>query len=248
MSRVFISHSSRNNAQALALAKWLDANGWSDCFLDFEPTRGIVSGTRWQEALKQAARRCEAVVCLVSPAWCDSSWCQAEYLLARQLGKAILGTIVEPTPVEKMPAALVDEWQMCDPVTGADVQLFDVELDPVVPRTRIAFAHAGLLRLRGGLENAGVDAATFAWPPVTDPNRSPYRGLRALEPEDAAIFLGRDAAIVRALDALRSMREQGVERLLVVSEPRARESRRSCARVSCLGSSVTIGAFCPSRW
>jgi hypothetical protein len=34
--------------------------------------------------------------------------------------------------------------------------------------------------------------------------------------EDAAIFLGRDAALVRALDALRSMREQGVERLLVV--------------------------------
>ena len=217
MSRVFISHSSRNNAHALALAKWLDANGWSDCFLDFEPTRGIASGTRWQEALKQAAHRCEAIICLISPAWCESSWCQDEYLLAKQLGKAIFATTVEPTPLEKLPAALTSEWQMCDLVAGSERHSFEVELDPVVPRTTVAFSDAGLVRLRVGLTNAGVDASTFAWPPATDPTRSPYRGLRALEPEDAAIFLGRDAAIVRALDALRSMREQGVERFLVVT-------------------------------
>ena len=33
MSRVFISHASANNAAALALAGWLDANRWSDYWL-----------------------------------------------------------------------------------------------------------------------------------------------------------------------------------------------------------------------
>ena len=125
MSRVFISHSSRNNAHALAVAKWLDANGWSDCFLDFEPARGIASGTRWQDALKQAAHRCEAIVCLISPEWCDSSWCQARYFLAKQLGKAIFATTVEPTPPDKLPAALMSEWQICDLVAGAERQWFE---------------------------------------------------------------------------------------------------------------------------
>ena len=44
MSRIFISHSSANNAAALALASWLDANGWSDYFLDIDDNRGIVLG------------------------------------------------------------------------------------------------------------------------------------------------------------------------------------------------------------
>ena len=49
-----------------------------------------------------------------------------------------------------------------------------------------------------------------------DPTRAPYRGLRALEPQDAAIFFGRDAVIVRGLDRIRGLVEGGVEKLLVV--------------------------------
>jgi hypothetical protein len=37
-----------------------------------------------------------------------------------------------------------------------------------------------------------------------------------LEPQDAAIFFGRDAAIVRGLDRIRGLAERGVEKLLVV--------------------------------
>src|SRR4029453_19318721 len=67
-----------------------------------------------------------------------------------------------------------------------------------------------------GLDRAGLDATTFPWPPASDPNRVPYRGLRALESEDAAVFFGRDAAVVRGLDALRALREVGVERMLAI--------------------------------
>ena len=55
MSRIFISHSSAN-AAALALASWLDANGWSDYFLDIDDNRGIAPGERWIAALTVAKR------------------------------------------------------------------------------------------------------------------------------------------------------------------------------------------------
>jgi len=72
MARLFISHSSANNAAAIALRDWLAEHGWDDVFLDIDPERGLVAGQRWQEALKAAADRCEAVLFLVSPAWVRS--------------------------------------------------------------------------------------------------------------------------------------------------------------------------------
>jgi hypothetical protein len=49
MSRVFISHSHRNNAEGLAIARWLEENGWADYFLDINPSQGVSPGLRWQE-------------------------------------------------------------------------------------------------------------------------------------------------------------------------------------------------------
>ncbi len=98
MSRLFISHSSGNNAEAIALRDWLIGQGWDDVFLDLDPESGLKAGERWQAALKQAAERCELVIFLVSPEWAASKWCLAEFLLAKNLNKRIFGVIVEPTP------------------------------------------------------------------------------------------------------------------------------------------------------
>jgi hypothetical protein len=49
MSRLFISHSSANNAEAVAIRDWLAGEGWNDVFLD--PERGITAGERWERAL-----------------------------------------------------------------------------------------------------------------------------------------------------------------------------------------------------
>jgi hypothetical protein len=103
MSRVFISHSSANNAEALALAHWLEGNGWSDYFLDIHDTRGIAPGERWMAALAGAVDRCEAVLFLVSPAWKDSKYCYAEFFQAKNLGKRIFGVIVESIPLAELP-------------------------------------------------------------------------------------------------------------------------------------------------
>ncbi|WP_292427887.1 TIR domain-containing protein [Mesorhizobium sp.] len=72
MARISLSHSSENNAEALALRDRLVGEGWDDLFLDLDPQRGIVAGERWERASNEAAFRCEAVLSLVSRAWLRS--------------------------------------------------------------------------------------------------------------------------------------------------------------------------------
>jgi hypothetical protein len=214
LARLFISHSSVNNAAAIALGKWLSEQGFDDVFLDVDPDRGLAPGERWQEALRAAADRCEAVLFLVSPAWLVSKWCLAEFLLAKSLHKRIFGLIIDPVPFERLPPEMTAEWQLCELVGEDRFRSFDVVLN--AKPERVLFREAGLDLLRRGLERAGLDARRFPWPPPGEPTRTPYRGLRALEQQDAAIFFGRDAAIVRGLDRIRGLVEGGVEKLLVV--------------------------------
>ena len=44
MARLFISHSSVNNAAAVALTKWLSEQGFDDIYLDIDPDRGLALG------------------------------------------------------------------------------------------------------------------------------------------------------------------------------------------------------------
>ena len=216
MSRIFISHSSANNAAAQAIAQWLESNGWGDYFLDIASDRGLAPGERWQEALRLSAHRCEAIVFLISPAWRQSRWCLAEFLLAKQLGKRIFGVLIESTGLDTIPSEMTAEWQLCDLVAGTRRHRFRVSDSVADQDTEISFSEDGLARLKAGLQRAGIDSSTFPWPPPHDLDRSPYRGLSAFEPEDAAVYFGRDGAIVRGLDALRSLRDRGAERLMVI--------------------------------
>jgi hypothetical protein len=62
VSRIFLGHSSANEAEAIAVHDWLIEQWWNDLFLDLDPERGIKAGQRWQEELKRAAERCEVVI------------------------------------------------------------------------------------------------------------------------------------------------------------------------------------------
>ena len=77
MARLFISHSGRENFEALAFRDWLISEGWaqSDIFIDLH---GIGAGERWKDALAKANERCEAVVLLASPASLASTECRVE--------------------------------------------------------------------------------------------------------------------------------------------------------------------------
>ena len=216
MARIFLSHSSGNNAEAIALRDWLISHGWDDLFLDLDPERGLKAGDRWQAALKRAAERCELVIFLVSPEWAASKWCLAEFLLAKNLNKRIFGVVVEPTPLGDMPVEMTAEWWLVDLTAGNRDYKVTVTPPPGDKTETVDFAEDGLEGLRIGLMQAGVDARYFAWPPEDDSERAPYRGLEPLEAKDAGIFFGRDGPTIVGLDLLRGLREAAPPRLLVI--------------------------------
>jgi hypothetical protein len=119
VSRIFISHSNENNAQAIALCRWLTKQGWDDVFLDIDPERGIRAGELWEQALRKAANRCEAVLFLVSKAWLGSEWCRDEFKLARHLGKRLFGVLIEDISTGSLPPLMTREWQVINIAPGA---------------------------------------------------------------------------------------------------------------------------------
>jgi hypothetical protein len=217
VSRIFLSHSSTNNAEAVALRDWLAGNGWKDeIFLDLDPRRGIAAGQRWERALSEAANRCEAVLFLVSEAWLASIWCRKELNWAHRLNKPLFGVLIEDLPDRELPEDLTGTWQIVRLASGRDHVMLRAVLPITHAEAHVTFSVEGLQRLKRGLKEAGLDPKYFAWPPESDPSRPPYRGLRPLEAEDAGIFCGRDGPIVEALDRLRGLRATTPPRLLVI--------------------------------
>lgn len=213
MSRIFLSHSSLDTREAVALKQWLaeqDPPLANEIFLDVDPTSGLRTGTRWKDALRRANARCEAVICLLSPNWEASQECRVEYRTAENLNKQIFMARMEPSTGDD----LTSEWQRCD--LFGDGPRTQVDVGGGSP---VEFATAGLYRLRDGIRGAGIGAESFVWPPPGDPDRSPYRGWEPLGERDAAVFFGRDAQIVKALDAIRGMRLSGINALFVVLGP-----------------------------
>jgi len=170
MSRIFISHSSKNNAEAKALADWLATQGFDDLFLDLDPERGIAAGERWERALNRAAQRCEAVLFLVSKAWLASDWCLKEFNLAHRLNKRLFGVLIEDLPIASLPATLTGTWQLIPLVSGRDHIMLRVVLPTTHDEMHVTFPQEGLTRLKIGLERAGLDPKFFAWPPENDPD------------------------------------------------------------------------------
>jgi hypothetical protein len=217
MSRIFLSHSSNDNFEAIALRDWLASEGWKDVFLDLDPERGIAAGQRWERALHDAASRCEAVIFLVSGNWLGSGWCTKEYALARGLNKKLFAALIDPTrTIASLPEELTGVWQIVDLVHGQDLRLFPTQLPRSYEERHIGYSQSGLMQLKRGLEKAGLDARFFPWPPEREPDRAPYRGLKSQEADDAAIFFGRDAPIVDAIDRLRGLRAGAPPRLMAI--------------------------------
>ena len=214
MSLIFLSHSSADELEAVALKQWLLDNGWDDVFLDLDLECGLKAGERWQEALRRAADRCEAVVFIISPAWAQSKWCLAEFLLAKSLHKLIFGVVLKEIAISELPTEMTAEWQLCHLIGEGSTEI--IHFIHHEQPTDIAFLATGLNRLRLGLQNAGLSASFFTWPPQDDKLRSPYRGLEPLDAQDAAVFFGRDAEILQGLDKLRGMRTAGDQGLFVI--------------------------------
>ena len=192
---IFISHSSRNNDKAVVVRDWLFENGWgpAQIFLDLDAVGG---GERWRARLDEVGNNCEAVIVCLSDEWIRSPECAREFTHAESRGKPIFPIVVAPLS-EQIPRFV------------SDLQYVDIS-DPAV-------AEKAYETLKLGLKRAQIGPDHFAWPPTSDPARAPYRGLKALEEDDAAIFFGRDAQITAGLDTLRQMRSGGAQRVLTIA-------------------------------
>lgn len=212
MPRIFLSHSSKDNAQAAALRQWLIDQRpelVDEIFLDIAEDTGLAPGHRWKDALRQANQRCEAVICLVSHSWGSSPECKTEYRTAENLGKQILVARLEDTGDSDITA----EWQRCDLFApGPTTEI-------TAAGAQVSFNAAALDQLKKAIEGTGIGPENFVWPPRSDPDREPYRGWEPFEDIDAGVFFGRDAAIMRGTDELRKMRYSGVKSLFVILGP-----------------------------
>jgi WD40 repeat protein len=214
LARIFLSHSSADNFEALAVRDWLVAEGWDDVFLDISTTGGISAADRWERSLHEAANRCEAVVFLVSRAWLASQWCLREFNLAVRLNKRLFGVLIEDIPVAELRSEMT-AWQVINLAHGQDGVIRRAVMETGEEK-HVTFSRAGLAKLKFGLQRAGLDPRFFEWPPKHDPDRPPYRGMKPLEADDAGIFFGREAQVIEALDRLRGLADAAPPRFLAI--------------------------------
>ncbi len=173
MAQIFISHKSENAKEALAIKQWLKDNGWGDVFLDLDGKSGINQGERWKIALRNAKESCEAVLCLVSPAWLESNECQNEYRYAEEYDKKIFYALIKPCDTQK----LHSEWQRCELFVDNDLAQKTIDFKFGEIPIKYAFRSDGLERLRSGLEKARIGAKYFPWPPTRIKTARPTGGL-----------------------------------------------------------------------
>jgi WD40 repeat protein len=216
VSRIFLSHSSKDNRQAQALRNWLvsrEPQLTNEIFLDTDPVTGLKPGVKWKDALVSANSRCEVVICLLSDRWEASPECRTEYRTAENMGKRIMCARLQDRASQ-----FTGEWEdarlFVDGLPDDKLESIAVEGGPPVVLARI-----GLHQLLDAIRGAGIGADNFEWPPPGQAGRAPYRGWEPFEEADAGVFFGRDTQIVRALDMLRTMRNIGVDSLFVVQAP-----------------------------
>ncbi len=191
MAWLFISHSSADNEAALDLAERLRQRGFESLFLDFDPEAGIPAGRKWEDELYAQLRRADAVIFVDSERSVGSIWCAVEVSLARSVGKPVFPVVVAETP----------HLQIL-----ADTQRVDVRQQPEL----------AVDRLVDSLRQAGLDPSdSFSW----DARRSPFPGLHAFAPEDAAVFFGREREIERVVELLHPTLERGSGRFVAVVGP-----------------------------
>jgi WD40 repeat protein len=158
------------------------------------------------------------VLFVVSEEWLASKWCGDEYQLANRLNKKLFALLVDDVALDRLPGGLTAQWQIVR-LKGEPAERF-LTVHPLTGRqSPVHIADAGLKSLKRGLDKAGIGTETFEL--QADPNgpfgwRAPYRGLEALEPEDAAVFFGRSADMVRGIDVLRGLAARKPPRLLVI--------------------------------
>jgi formylglycine-generating enzyme required for sulfatase activity len=213
VSRLFISHSSKDTIAAKAFKQWLESNGWpgDDVFLDVDD---IGAGERWKDALRKANNRCEAVILLASPDSLSSPECLAEVRKAEDYGKEIIVVLLRDVKFEDHRLDAYKDRQIVN--LAMTPQSHAESVDYRGEKHEVLFNADALASVKDYLFKRGITPDHFAWPPADRPDASPFPGLSAFTEDDAGIFFGRDTDILRGLDKLRLLRRDGRPPVLVI--------------------------------
>jgi len=215
MAVLFVSHSSKDDAEATALEAWLRVNGFTDIFLDHQ---SLVGGAKWREELRASAGACRVVVCLITENWLASNECYNEFRAAWYMGKRVIPLLLLP-PVPNLGEESGKRFaEVCAEYQGVDLNpcikpdgVLDLEAgDHVADRLKIG------LRAAGALSRVGLDPEAFEIDRKLRP--MPFPGLTSFgdDDADAALFYGRSREIAAAMDALRQMRAASERRPFVI--------------------------------
>ena len=215
MAIVFLSHSSLDDRYVDHLAKWLDANGFSEVFIDHHD---IAGGVKWGDALRRSAGSCRVIMCLITDNWLSSANCFSEYLSAWYMGKRVMPLFalnteewLDKEAAERL-ANVRSEFQGVDlsPVRGMD-GLPDFSRDAMTEKLLI-----NGLRAAGALSRIGLDPEAFEIDRHYRP--TPFPGLASFNDSDAdaAVFYGRSTEIAGVIEELRTMRANSDRRPLIV--------------------------------
>ena len=174
MTAIFISYSSADAADAVRVKSLMEGHGYLAIFRDKDPRAGIAPGAKWLSELFVNVDRADVILFLGSTRSLASSWCQSELAYAVTRGRYIVQLDLEK--VKSHP--LLADRQAIGPSDDL----------------------AGLVdQLVAGLASMGYSAEdSDSW----DANVSPYRGLKRLTEQDAAILFGRDAERTQILNRL----------------------------------------------
>ena len=142
--------------------------------------------------------------------------CRNKLNLAHRLNKRMFGLLIEDLSVKDLPQDLIGTRQIVRLAAGRDHAMLRVVLPVTHEEAHVTFSAEDLQRLKYGLEEARLDAKYFAWPPLGDSDRPPYRVCPALETEDAGIFFGRDRPITRRSTHCAACERLRRPRLLVI--------------------------------
>ncbi|MGW4843159.1 nSTAND1 domain-containing NTPase [Nocardia brasiliensis] len=188
MARVFISHASADRGWADEIHGWL-VSARHEVFLDQHLVDGLAAGEQWEQRLYDRLRWADAVVCIITPAYLESTWCAIEIGIAKALGSRLL-------PVRAAAGAT-------HPLLKS-IQHPDAAADPEAARARLTRSLRGL-DAGGGL----------SWPD----DQSPYPGLMPFETAQHRVFFGRTREAAEIAERLRAPAPRSTPSILVVLGP-----------------------------
>ncbi len=107
MARVFLSYATENLVLVHDVHDWLVRAG-HDVFFARDNHDGIAVGDAWKQRLYRELNRVDAVVCVVTDAYLDSTWCTAEVAIADSRGCLLIPLRAPKSsdaPTDRGPAA-----------------------------------------------------------------------------------------------------------------------------------------------